>query len=84
LPGDIRFRSRDIDVARVEHCDGVMIVTERCKQMFQRDVRRTGSGREFRSARQRCAEIRRHGNLTKFSGSHAHDVSRMIRTASAA
>jgi hypothetical protein len=52
--------------------------------MLQRHIRRTGTGREFRAARQRCAEIRRHRNLTKFSVSHAHDVSRMINTASAA
>jgi len=84
LPGDIRLQGGDIDVARVEHRNGVTIVTERRKKMFQRHVGRTGTGREFRAARQRCAEIRRHGNLTKFSGSHAHDVSRMIKTASAA
>jgi len=84
LPGDIRFQGGDIDVARVEHCNGVTIVAKRRKQMLQRHVRRTGTGSEFRAARQRCAEVRRHRNLTKFSGSHAHDVSRMIKTASAA
>jgi hypothetical protein len=75
LSDDVGLESGDVDVACVEHRDGVTIIAERRQDMLERDVQSSGGGRELRAARKRCAKIRRHGNLTKLSGSYAHDVS---------
>lgn len=76
LPHDVRFERRDINVARVEYCDGVRIVAERGQQVLKSYIGRTGRGRKLGATRQRCTEIRRHRNLSKISSSYAHDVSR--------
>lgn len=73
---DVGFERRNINVARVEHCDGVRIVAERRQQMLQSYIGRTGRSRKFGATRQRCTEIRRHRNLSKISSSYAHDISR--------
>jgi hypothetical protein len=73
---DVGFERRNINVARVEHCNGVRIVAERRQQMLQSYIGRTGCSRKFGATRQRCTEIRRHRNLSKISSSYAHDISR--------
>jgi hypothetical protein len=76
LPHHIRLERRDINVAGVQHRDGVRIVAERRQQMLERDIGRTGASRELGPARQRRAKIRRHRNLSEVSGGYAHDISR--------
>lgn len=76
LTDNVGFERGDVNVARVEHCDGVRIVAERRQQVLKSYVGCTGRSRKFGAARQRRAEIRRHRDLSKVSGSYAHDVSR--------
>lgn len=73
---NVSFERRDVNVARVEHCDGVRIVTERRQQVLKGYVGSTAGSRKFGAARQRGTEIRRHRNLSKVGSSYAHDVSK--------
>lgn len=76
LPHYIRLERRDINVAGVEHRDGVRIVAERRQQVLERDIGRASASRKLGPARQRRAKIRRHWNLSEVSGGYAHDISR--------
>jgi len=78
LSHHVRFEARDINVARVEHRDGVRIVAKRRQKVLQRDIRRTRACRELGPARQRRAKIRRHRDLSEISGGYAHDISRPV------
>jgi len=75
LSDDVSLESGDVDVACVEDRDGVTIVAKRRQDVLERNVQSSSAGRELRATRKRCAKIRRHGNLTKLSGSYAHDIS---------
>jgi hypothetical protein len=75
LPDDVGFERSPVNVARVEHCHGVRIVAQRCQQMLERHVGRTGGRRKFGAARQRCTEVWGHRNLCKVSSSYGHNVS---------
>ena len=76
LPHHVRLECRNINVARVEHRNGVRIVAERRQQVLERDIGRASASRKLGPARQRRAKIRRHWNLSEVSGGYAHDISR--------
>jgi hypothetical protein len=76
LRNDIRFQRSTVNVARVEHSNGVAIVAKRSQQMFKCNIGRPGGSGKLRPPRQRCAEVRRHRDLTKICGSHAHGISK--------
>jgi hypothetical protein len=72
---DIGFEALAVDMARIEHGDGVGVVAESREQMLKRHFSGARRPGEVGAPCQRRGEIRRHRNLGNICGRHAHDVS---------
>lgn len=75
LGNDVAFDPFTADLARIEHRDGVRIVTKGRQQMLKRDLRRTRCAGKLGATRQRCRQLRRHRDLGNIWCRHAHDIS---------